>query len=104
MAKHLTKEEKNAAFVSIVQQMSNTYAGKNENYGDSFGDLYQRLGPSSGLVPLYNKLFRLTELINHPSSNHYESIEDTMLDLACYAVMNLIEWNAAKGETSDGEQ
>ena len=86
----MTQEEKNKEFNSIIQNMYNLYIKKNENYGNSFGKLYEDLGPISGLVPLHNKLNRLTSLIKG-SRNNFESIEDTLIDLANYAIMNLIE-------------
>ena len=86
----MTQEEKNKEFNSIIQNMYNLYVKKNENYGNSFGKLYEDLGPISGLVPLHNKLNRLTSLIKG-SKNNFESIEDTLIDLANYAIMNLIE-------------
>ena len=86
----MTQEEKNKEFNSIIQNMYNLYVKKNENYGNSFGKLYEDLGPISGLVPLHNKLNRLTSLVKG-SKNNFESIEDTLIDLANYAIMNLIE-------------
>ena len=86
----MTQEEKNKEFNSIIQNMYNLYIKKNENYGNSFGKLYEDLGPISGLVPLHNKLNRLTSLIKG-NKNNFESIEDTLIDLANYAIMNLIE-------------
>lgn len=91
----MTNEEKIEQFHSIVNSMANLYAKKNENYGDSFGQLYKDLGPISGLVPLHNKLDRLTNLIKG-GRNDFESIEDTLKDLACYAVMNLIAYEEYK--------
>ena len=94
----MTKEQKIDRFHEIVNSMANLYAKKNENYGDSFGQLYKDLGPISGLVPLHNKLDRLTNLIKG-DHNNLESIEDSLKDLACYAVMNLIELeDSRKGE------
>lgn len=79
-------------FTEITKNMADLYAKKNQNYGDSFGKLYHDLGPVAGLVPLHNKLDRLTYLITHnDDTNHYESIEDTLFDLACYTIMNLVE-------------
>ena len=77
-------------FKEIVTELADLYEKKNHNYGDSFGQLYDTLGPISGLVPLHNKLDRVTNLIKG-DSNHFESIEDTLRDLANYAIMNLIE-------------
>ena len=80
-------------FTQIVNEMAQLYKQKNENYGDSFSKLYETLGPISGLVPLHNKLDRITNLIKNAkeTTNHFESIEDTFRDLACYAIMYLIE-------------
>lgn len=58
---------------------------KNANYGNSFEKLWSELGPISGLVPLHNKLDRLTNLIKNPDTNKFESIEDTLKDLCGYA-------------------
>ena len=93
----MTQEEKNKEFNSIIQNMYNLYIKKNENYGNSFGKLYEDLGPISGLVPLHNKLNRLTSLIKG-SKNNFESIEDTLIDLANYAIMNLIELKNSSGK------
>lgn len=80
-------------FKDIVNQMAKTYEQKNSNYGDSFGKLYAELGPIAGLVPLYNKIHRASSLVQG-DENHYESLEDTFIDLACYAIMNAIELKA----------
>ena len=87
----MTTEQKIEKFHQIVNEMANLYAKKNSNYGDSFGKLYNELGPIAGLVPLHNKLDRLTNLIKG-GRNDFESVEDTIRDLACYAVMLLIEY------------
>ena len=93
----MTQEEKNKEFNFIIQNMYNLYIKKNENYGNSFGKLYEDLGPISGLVPLHNKLNRLTSLIKG-NKNNFESIEDTLIDLANYAIMNLIELKNSSGK------
>lgn len=83
-------QEKVKMFRDIVNEMADLYEKKNSNYGDSFGQLFDALGPISGLVPLHNKLDRATSLIKG-NKNNFESLEDTFKDLACYAIMNLIE-------------
>ena len=77
-------------FKAITSQMADLYAKKNQNYGDSFGKLYSDLGPMSGLVPLHNKLDRATNLLRG-DKNHFESIKDTLIDLANYSIMLYIE-------------
>ena len=86
----LTVIDKAKMFREIVNEMADLYEKKNANYGDSFGQLFDALGPISGLVPLHNKLDRATSLIKG-NKNNFESLEDTFKDLACYAIMNLIE-------------
>lgn len=84
-------KDKVVQFRKIVEEMAKLYEEKNSNYGDSFGKLYNDLGATAGLVPLHNKLDRLTNLLKG-NANNFESIEDTFIDLANYAIMNLIEW------------
>lgn len=88
-------KQKSDKFRSIVNEMADLYEKKNSNYGDSFGQLFEELGPTAGLVPLWNKLHRATSLIKG-DKNNFESLEDTFKDLACYAIMNLIEMEAQK--------
>lgn len=98
----MTNQEKVQLFRTIVNEMADLYAKKNENYGNSFGQLFETLGPISGLVPLHNKLDRATNLVRG-GKNDFESLEDTFKDLACYAIMNLIEMRNKKDqETSYG--
>ena len=93
-------KQKTNKFRSIVNEMADLYEKKNSNYGDSFGQLFEELGPTAGLVPLWNKLHRATSLIKG-NKNNFESLEDTLKDLACYAIMNLIEMEAQKDKEND---
>lgn len=93
-------KQKSNKFRSIVNEMADLYEKKNSNYGDSFGQLFEELGPTAGLVPLWNKLHRATSLIKG-NKNNFESLEDTFKDLACYAIMNLIEMEAQKNKKVD---
>ena len=98
----MTNEEKVIRFREIVNSMADLYEKKNKNYGNSFGELFEKLGPISGLVPLHNKLDRATNLVNG-GVNNFESLEDTFKDLACYAVMNLIEMEAQQKKVVEEE-
>lgn len=97
----MTQLEKNEEFHKIVNEMANLYAKKNSNYGNSFSKLYEDLGPIAGLVPLHNKLDRLTNLVTG-GHNDFESLEDTLIDLANYSIMNIIELRSKK-HNSEGE-
>lgn len=80
----------NAEFEKITQEMNELHHKKNANYGNSFTKLWKDLGPIAGLVPLHNKLDRLTNLVKG-NRNDFESVEDTLIDLANYAIMNILE-------------
>lgn len=84
-------------FRSIAKQMGDLYEKKNANYGNSFEKLYKELGPIAGIVPLHNKLDRLTNLIKG-GRNDFESVEDTLVDLANYAIMNIIELRRSESQ------
>lgn len=92
-------QEKVKMFKQIVNEMAELYEKKNSNYGDSFGQLFNTLGPIAGLVPLHNKLDRATSLVKG-DKNNFESLEDTFKDLACYAIMNLIEMKVQNQKTT----
>lgn len=77
-------------FEEITKEMCTLYRTKNENYGDSFGESYRKLGPISGITRMYDKMNRAISLVTN-GNNHHESLEDTFIDLANYAIMNLIE-------------
>ena len=98
----MTQQEKIDRFHEIVNEMANLYAKKNSNYGDSFGKLYNDLGPISGLVPLHNKLDRITALVKG-EHNNFESLEDSIKDLACYAIMNLIELENSRKDKGESK-
>lgn len=85
-------------FKKVISDMAELYEKKNANYGDSFAELFSKLGPVSALVPLWNKLDRVTNIVKG-GHNDFESVEDTLKDLACYAVMAYIEFKDRNGHT-----
>lgn len=78
-------------FSGIVSQMLETYQAKNSDYGNSFAKLRQTY-PNSIALRLADKLNRLETLcVRGTEQRVQESIEDTLLDIATYAVMELVE-------------
>jgi glutaredoxin 2 len=78
-------------FKQATVKMANVYAAKNHDYGDSFSRLRQRY-PISILIRLADKLNRLdTLLTGNTAKVKDESIDDTLIDLANYAIMELVE-------------
>ena len=78
-------------FRDITKNMADLYEKKNHDYGDSFSKSYSEFGLTSALIRLSDKLNRLKSLANKEAQVKDESIDDTLLDLANYAVMTLVE-------------
>ena len=74
----------------IVNGMNDLYRAKNNDYGDSFAILRQRHHDAI-LIRLWDKLLRLDRLMGGGNQMVSESIDDTLTDLANYAIMELIE-------------
>lgn len=78
-------------FRLITDRMAWLYERKNHDYGNSFAELRHKY-PISICVRLGDKLNRLGTLLGgEPAKVKEESIEDTLLDIANYAVMELVE-------------
>lgn len=85
-------EPKVARHYAICQKLNAVYKAKNHDYGDSFEDTYKKLGIISAVTRLSDKMNRLMSLaVKHDTQVKDEKIEDTLLDMANYAIMTLIE-------------
>lgn len=61
-------------------------------------------GPMNGLrVRMYDKLARLNNLLDHGDTPNYESIEDTLIDLANYAIIGLLVQRNQWAGVSNGD-
>lgn len=80
------------AHKDICKKLNDIYKAKNHDYGDSFGNTYKKLGIISAVTRLSDKMNRLMSLaVKHDAQVKDEKIEDTLLDMANYAIMTLIE-------------
>lgn len=77
-------------FDKVLTQMSDLYHRKNHDYGDSFTKSCNEFGLTSPIIRMSDKLNRLKTLSKTSPVIGDERIEDTLLDLANYAVMALI--------------
>lgn len=77
----------------ICQELNNIYQKKNADYGDSFSKSFNEYGLTMSCIRLEDKLSRLKALSRDGVDQKVldESIEDTLKDLANYAIMSLIE-------------
>lgn len=88
--------------LEIVTGLNKLYSKKNHDYGNSFGETYQKLGIISALTRISDKYNRLVSLATKPEEERKvkdESIQDTLLDMANYCIMTVIEMEAEKENT-----
>lgn len=78
--------------------MNELYERKNHDYGDSFTDTYKKFGLVAPLVRMNDKINRLNTLAVKKQQVNDEAIEDTLIDIANYAVMTIM---LMKGETKN---
>lgn len=75
----------------ICKNLNDIYARKNADYGDSFGKGFKEYGLTMACIRLEDKLNRLKSLSKNKAQVEDESIGDTLMDLANYAIMTIIE-------------
>lgn len=89
----------------ITFDLTETYKAKNADYGDSFAKIRNEYGPVALMVRLKDKVGRLDSILKsgkiHVKS---ESIKDTLLDLANYAIMELVEIQLEENEEKREEE
>lgn len=88
-------------FKEITEEMLKLYIRKNTDYGSSVSDTYRDFGLVSFLVRLQDKLNRLKTLSKQESLVKDEKIEDTLIDLANYSILALIELKLDGGNNND---
>lgn len=75
---------------SILDELASIMVKKHQDYGP-MNIAGAPGGPMNGLrVRMYDKLARLNNLVEKGDTPNYETIEDTFLDLANYAIIGLL--------------
>lgn len=76
----------------ICAELTDTYRKKNADYGNSFSRAVEKYGLVSALTRISDKFNRLESLILHKEQEvKDESVQDTLLDLANYCIMTVME-------------
>lgn len=84
--------DKTNLYESICKELTELYKKKNADYGDSFHESYLEDGMTMVRIRLGNKWNRFKVLSKGVEQKvKDESIRDTLLDLANYAIMAVIE-------------
>ena len=85
----MTKIEKHK---QICDELHNLYAKKNHDYGDSFHLTYVEEGMAMPRIRLGDKFNRFKTLSrSNKREVNDESIRDTLIDLANYSIMTILE-------------
>lgn len=74
----------------LTQELHKLYSDKNADYGDSFHKTFEEYGMTSVLIRLSDKLNRLKAL-QEKDAQVDESIRDTLMDLAGYCLLTILE-------------
>lgn len=82
----------------LCDELNELYSRKNADYGDSFGKSYEEFGPVMAAIRMGDKLNRYKALIKSSQMVEDESVRDTLIDLANYAIMTVIEIDSRSGE------
>ncbi len=75
----------------ICNKLNDIYRKKNHDYGNSFGETYEKLGIISAVTRITDKVNRLQSLATKEQQVQDESIQDTLMDLANYSIMTIME-------------
>ena len=83
----------------VCTEINELYAKKNHDYGDSFHQTFVEEGMAMARIRLGDKLNRFKTLSrgNEQKVND-ESIRDTLIDLANYAIMTILEMEVSDHE------
>ena len=90
--------EQEREFMNVTLEMFALYREKNKRYGDSFGRTYRRYGAATAAIRLEDKINRFGTMIENGLDPLDESLDDTLMDLANYAVMTLIEMRLSRAK------
>lgn len=84
----------------LCDYIHNLYISKNNDYGNSVSDTFNKFGIDAYLVRMYDKINRVYSLTRNNAERKVEDekIEDTLLDLANYAMIAVVELRNKKEE------
>lgn len=81
----------------ICKKLTDLYAKKNHDYGDSFAISFREEGMAMPRIRIGDKFNRFKSLTRGEKQMiSDESVKDTLMDMANYAIMTLIEMEEQK--------
>lgn len=97
-------KSRNELHLEICKELNEIYNKKNNDYGHSFGKTRKK-NKNAIVVRLADKFYRLENLLNgHEAEVKDESILDTLMDMANYCIMELIEYKVDEMESKQEKE
>jgi hypothetical protein len=78
-------------FRKIAESITAMYEKKNTDYNDAFGLTFNEYGPLQGLGTIQNKIYRVKHLLENEAEPYYESVIESLQDIANYCIMLQME-------------
>lgn len=78
-------------FKTITDKMLDTYKAKNQDYGNSFSNLFKECGMTYAYGHMAEKLERVKSLMEDEAKVKGEGMKDSLKDLANYAILTIME-------------
>lgn len=88
---HVDVTSKAELHAKLCMQLHDMYVLKNHDYGDSFSQTFAEEGLTAARIRLTDKLNRFKMLSRSEQLVADESIIDTLMDLANYALLTVVE-------------
>lgn len=86
------EDSNEAKHKKLCEELNSTYKAKNKDYGNSFTKTFDEFGYTMSAIRLQDKLERFKKLISSTTQEvKDESIRDTLMDLANYSLMTVME-------------
>ena len=94
----MTIEQEIKEFERLTRMMAGTFKQKRNDYGQSTTETFEKFGPVSMLTRMHDKMARLDRILgqNVVRQVNDERVDDTLLDLANYALITIIELDKEK--------
>lgn len=98
-AKEMEQMTKCDKMKDLTNEMLKIYMEKNADYGDSFSKSYKEFGIIAPVVRMSDKMERIKQLSKAEDIKvKDESLKDTLIDIANYAIMTAIEMDLEEEE------
>ena len=96
-----SKKEDVDRFKEITDKMFETFKEKNHDYGSSFSNLFKECGMTYAYGHMAEKLERVKSLMKDEAKVNGEGMKDSLLDLANYAILTVMEIDKNENEQKE---